>query len=87
MRSRILFVLFLSLLILCLACSDNECPEIDDRSPDSVTDLTVSEVGPTYVELKWTATGDDDTSCPATKYDIRYASAVSHKVVAFLPLM
>ncbi|MCX6271716.1 MAG: hypothetical protein NTU44_10945, partial [Bacteroidetes bacterium] len=45
----------------------------DIISPGTITDLRVEYTGDNQLKLKWTATGNDDTTGKAYKYDIRYA--------------
>ena len=48
----------------------------DTTSPDSVIDLTVSEVTVDTVTLTWTAPGDDGNSGIASQYDIRMSESM-----------
>ena len=45
----------------------------DTISPAPVNNLAISNVGTSYVELRWTAPGDDGNSGRASYYDIRFA--------------
>ena len=49
--------------------------EDDDTPPAAVADLAISGVLMSKVQLRWTATGDDDHDGTANQYDIRYARA------------
>ncbi|MFH1374103.1 MAG: choice-of-anchor D domain-containing protein [bacterium] len=49
--------------------------EKDSIPPDAVTDLAVAGVGSNWVELTWTASGDDTDSGKAGSYDIRYSTS------------
>jgi hypothetical protein len=46
---------------------------IDTIPPARVQDLGIAEVGRNWVELEWTASGDDGIAGTACCYDIRYA--------------
>ncbi|MDP3723357.1 MAG: putative Ig domain-containing protein [Candidatus Omnitrophota bacterium] len=50
-------------------------PEDDVIPPSPVNNLAAESLGLDRMELTWTATGDDDFTGTATKYDIRYATA------------
>jgi hypothetical protein len=68
------------LLTLCLACSNDESPgidhlpDLDTQAPAAVTDLRVLDLGTTFIQIGWTAPGDDSTSGTASEYDIRYST-------------
>jgi subtilisin family serine protease len=47
--------------------------ENDDVAPAAVADLAPTTVAAHKVALRWTATGDDDTTGTAWAYDLRYA--------------
>ena len=47
-------------------------PHSDIISPSSITDLSVSNIELTYINLTWTAPGDDGNTGLASQYDIRY---------------
>ena len=47
----------------------------DETPPDAVTDLAVGEVGSSFVELTWTAPGDDGDVGQAVAYDLRVSTA------------
>ncbi len=49
--------------------------EEDSVPPATITNLAVSSVLMTQVDLTWTATGDDGLQGTANAYDIRYASS------------
>ncbi|MCB0131543.1 MAG: S8 family serine peptidase, partial [Caldilineaceae bacterium] len=49
--------------------------EEDETAPAPVTNLAVSSVLMTQVDLTWTAVGDDGLQGTANAYDIRYASS------------
>jgi len=65
--------------------NDPETPEVivpitltvtpDCCAPSAITDLEVSEVTSSHIEITWTATGDDDTTGTATAYDLRYSNS------------
>ncbi len=42
--------------------------------PAQITDLTVNTVKPNYVDLSWTAVGDDGMTGLASGYDLRYSN-------------
>jgi hypothetical protein len=44
----------------------------DSVRPAAVTDLAVTDIGPSSVRLSWTATGDDSLTGRAFAYDVRY---------------
>ncbi|MHC4716661.1 MAG: LEPR-XLL domain-containing protein, partial [Planctomycetota bacterium] len=53
-------------------------PPSDDGDltpPAEVVDLAVTDTGDSYVELTWTAVGDDGTTGTAMVYDIRYSTS------------
>ncbi len=47
--------------------------DLDEILPARVVDLEVAEVGRNWIELEWTASGDDGLAGTACCYDIRYA--------------
>jgi subtilisin family serine protease len=49
--------------------------EPDSIPPDPVTDLTVTRRDGNWIELSWTATGDDGSTGLGARYDLRYSSA------------
>lgn len=69
-------VMFLLLLILPLACSDDDPhrPSIDITPPRSIANLTARALDHTSVRLTWTAPGDDDSTGTAARYDLRYST-------------
>lgn len=48
--------------------------EPDSIPPAPVDDLAATEAGSNWVDLGWTATGDDDYDGTASRYDMRYAT-------------
>ncbi len=71
------------------ACNpDNECSawfspnqsaapsgEDDFTAPAQVDDLGVSDKNSSWIELEWTAVGDDGTTGVAAEYDLRYSTS------------
>ena len=55
--------------VLAVATADEDVP------PDDITDLSVGGVGTTWIQLTWTAPGDDGTQGQAEQYDLRYSTA------------
>jgi subtilisin family serine protease len=49
--------------------------EPDSIPPADILDLAVAETASNWVILSWTASGDDENSGKAAKYDIRYSSS------------
>ncbi|MBE0565955.1 MAG: choice-of-anchor D domain-containing protein [Krumholzibacteria bacterium] len=49
--------------------------EPDSIAPGQVTDLAVTTAGSNWLELGWTAPGDDDYTGEASRYDIRYSAS------------
>ncbi|MBU2456277.1 MAG: peptidoglycan DD-metalloendopeptidase family protein, partial [Proteobacteria bacterium] len=49
---------------------------LDTTSPDTITDLAISDSTPTSITLTWTALGDDGDSGTASSYDIRYSTSM-----------
>jgi subtilisin family serine protease len=47
----------------------------DSIPPSDVTDLAVSNVASNWIELSWTAPGDDGATGTASSYSVRYAAA------------
>ena len=47
----------------------------DAIAPAAVTDLRTTQIGDTFVALKWTAPGDDGTLGKASGYDLRYSTS------------
>ena len=47
--------------------------EPDSIPPDPVTDLAVGQTGSNWIEVSWTATGDDGSTGDAARYDVRYS--------------
>jgi len=47
----------------------------DAIAPAPVSDLRTTQVGDTFVSLKWTAPGDDGTLGKASGYDMRYSTS------------
>jgi len=54
-----------------------ECPEPEEDGgpPADVTDLEVTCIGNTTLNLGWTAPGDDGTTGTAAEYDFRYSTS------------
>jgi len=48
-------------------------PPSDTTPPSAITNLSVSNISQTSVNLSWTAPGDDGNSGTASSYDIRYS--------------
>lgn len=49
--------------------------EADSTAPGTIEDLRSSAVGPTSLDLRWTATGDDGAVGQAVDYELRYSDA------------
>jgi chitodextrinase/peptidoglycan hydrolase-like protein with peptidoglycan-binding domain len=47
----------------------------DTTPPGAINDLSISDTGQTFVNLSWTAPGDDDFMGQAMSYDIRYSTS------------
>ena len=47
----------------------------DVVAPAAISTLAVTGVGTTSLSLRWTSTGDDNTTGTATSYDIRYSTS------------
>ncbi|MGH7491319.1 MAG: Ig-like domain-containing protein, partial [bacterium] len=47
----------------------------DSEAPAAITDLSITAVTASSVELTWTATGDDGATGLASAYDLRYSTA------------
>ncbi len=47
----------------------------DAQAPAAITDLSISSVSASSVELTWTATGDDGAAGTARAYDLRYSTS------------
>ena len=47
--------------------------EPDSIPPGQITDLTVTEAGSNWLNVQWTATGDDGSDGEASRYDVRYS--------------
>ena len=47
----------------------------DVVAPAAVTTLAVTGVGTTSLSLRWTSTGDDNTTGTAASYDVRYSTS------------
>jgi subtilisin family serine protease len=45
----------------------------DSIPPGQVTDLTATTAGSNWIDVQWTAPGDDDYTGSASRYDMRYA--------------
>ncbi|MFN8548525.1 MAG: fibronectin type III domain-containing protein [Candidatus Eisenbacteria bacterium] len=54
--------------------TDGPPPPADTTPPEAIDDLAQSGVGPDYVDLHWTAPGDDGAIGTATAYDLRHAT-------------
>jgi len=50
--------------------------EPDSLPPGSIANLSTSDAGSNSIRLAWTATGDDGNTGRATKYEIRYSTAL-----------
>jgi len=50
-------------------------PPPDTTQPSAITNLSVSNISQTSVNLNWTAPGDDGNSGTASSYDIRYSTS------------
>lgn len=48
----------------------------DQVAPATVNTLAINGWSSAHVKLKWTASGDDGTTCKATSYDVRYSTAL-----------
>jgi len=48
---------------------------LDTVPPSAVADLNVADTKPNYVDLAWTAPGDDGSTGTATEYDLRYSTS------------
>ncbi len=46
----------------------------DSTAPGMITDLAVTMAGSNWLDLSWTAPGDDDYTGTAARYDIRYST-------------
>ena len=51
------------------------CFEDDDISPSDVIDLAITDVTFSFINLTWTAVGDDGNAGTASEYDIRYSTS------------
>jgi hypothetical protein len=49
--------------------------EPDSIAPATITDLVAVAENATWVELEWTATGDDSTDGTASRYEVRYSTS------------
>jgi subtilisin family serine protease len=49
--------------------------EPDSIAPGRVTDLAVTNAGSNWLELRWTAPGDDEYTGSPSRYDIRWSAA------------
>src|SRR5262249_433668 len=49
--------------------------EADTIPPDAIPDLAVAQTNGNWVELQWTATGDDGATGRVTRYDMRYSTS------------
>lgn len=49
---------------------------VDATAPATVSDLSISNVASSSIDLTWTAPGDDDGTGTATSYDIRYSTSL-----------
>ncbi len=49
--------------------------EPDSIAPGRITDLAVVEAGSNWLELTWTAPGDDDYTGAASRYDVRWSTS------------
>ncbi|MFH2053237.1 MAG: S8 family serine peptidase [bacterium] len=47
----------------------------DSIPPGMITDLAVGTAGSNWLDVSWTAPGDDDYTGKASRYDLRYATA------------
>jgi fibronectin type III domain protein len=47
----------------------------DVTAPAAISTLAVTSVGTTSINLRWTSTGDDNTTGTAASYDIRYSTS------------
>jgi len=54
--------------------TDGPPPPADTTPPEAIDDLAQNEIGPDYVNLTWTAPGDDGAIGTASSYDLRHAS-------------
>lgn len=48
--------------------------DADASAPDAIVDLRVAGIGGQWVDLAWTATGDDGAVGAAAEYELRYAT-------------
>jgi len=46
----------------------------DDTPPAQITDLAIAMTGSNWIDIRWTAVGDDDFTGTASRYDVRYAT-------------
>jgi len=49
--------------------------EPDSIPPDPVSDLVAAQTGSNWVDLEWTATGDDGHTGQASRYEMRYSTS------------
>jgi hypothetical protein len=70
-------ILLVIVPLLFASCGDNDDvtpPPGDTTAPATVSNLEASAVSTTFVDLTWTAPGDDGAEGTAASYDLRYSS-------------
>ena len=50
--------------------------DTSEVKPARIVDLLKVNIGKTWIDLKWTATGDDENSGTASNYDVRYSTSL-----------